>query len=134
MSAGDAKLGATTNDNTGHTEWPDGRVHHSGFTTTLTPNTRVPYQSGSATYDFDLNSRQEGSSATAKTFAAITSRSHHGGIVTIAVDAERRRGAAVALRRKGDAALFRRRKGERKELRPLFIWFVPAGASHFPIC
>jgi prepilin-type N-terminal cleavage/methylation domain-containing protein len=85
MSAGDTKLGPTLNDNTGHTEWPDGRVHHSGFTTTLTPNTRVPYQSGSVTYDFDLNSRQEGNSATAKTFAAITSRSHHRGLVTVAM-------------------------------------------------
>ena len=27
------KLGANTNDNTGHTEWCDGRVHHEGFTT-----------------------------------------------------------------------------------------------------
>ncbi len=31
----DAKL-------TGHTEWPDGRVHHSGFTTTFAPNTQIP--------------------------------------------------------------------------------------------
>lgn len=85
MSAGDTKLGAALNDNTGHTEWPDGRVHHSGFTTTLAPNTRVPYQSGSATHDFDVNSRQEGTSATAKTFAAITSRSHHRGSVTVAM-------------------------------------------------
>jgi prepilin-type N-terminal cleavage/methylation domain-containing protein len=85
MSAGDTKLGPALNDNTGHTEWPDGRVHHSGFTTTLPPNTRVPYQSGSITYDFDYNSRQEGSSATAKTFAAITARSYHGGFVTVAM-------------------------------------------------
>lgn len=28
---------------TGHTEWPDGRVHHTGFTATMTPNTYVPY-------------------------------------------------------------------------------------------
>jgi len=85
MSAGDTKLGAITNDNTGHTEWPDGRVHHSGFTTTLTPNTRVPFVTGGATYDFDLNSRQEGSSATAKTYAAITARSYHAGLVTTAM-------------------------------------------------
>lgn len=26
---------------TGHTVWPDGRVHHSGVTTVFTPNTRV---------------------------------------------------------------------------------------------
>jgi len=85
MSTGDTKLGATTNDNTGHTEWPDGRVHHSGFTTTLTPNTRVPFVTGGATYDFDFNSRQEGSSATAKTYAAITARSYHPGLVNTAM-------------------------------------------------
>ena len=27
--SGQMKLGADTNSNTGHTEWPDGRVHHS---------------------------------------------------------------------------------------------------------
>jgi len=84
-TAGDLKLGATTNDCTGHTEWPDGRVHHSGFTTTFTPNTRVPFSSGGSEYDLDFTSRQEGSSTTMKTSAAITSRSYHGGIVTIAL-------------------------------------------------
>lgn len=81
MSANDTKLGASTQANTGHTEWPDGRVHHSGFTTTFRPNTVVPYSDGSRDYDFDYNSRQEGTHASAKTFAAITSRSHHDGIV-----------------------------------------------------
>ena len=83
-AAGDQKLGATPNDNTGHTEWPDGRVHHSGFTTTFTPNTRVPFSSNGKDYDIDFNSRQEGNSATIKTFAAITARSYHNGIVNIA--------------------------------------------------
>lgn len=81
-AGGDAKLGPTTNDCTGHTEWPDGRVHHSGITTTFTPNTRVPHVAGGGDFDIDLNSRQEGSSATAKTFAAITARSYHPGAVT----------------------------------------------------
>jgi hypothetical protein len=84
-SSGDQKLGATTNDCTGHTEWPDGRVHHAGFTTVFAPNTRVPHTVGGITHDFDFNSRQEGSSATAKTFAAITSRSHHNGLVTVSM-------------------------------------------------
>ncbi len=30
---------------TGHTEWANGHCHHSGITTTLTPNTRVPMSS-----------------------------------------------------------------------------------------
>ena len=39
----DKKMGPNTNDNTGHTEWPDGAVHHSGFTTLLPPNTKATY-------------------------------------------------------------------------------------------
>jgi prepilin-type N-terminal cleavage/methylation domain-containing protein len=78
-SSSDQKLG------TGHTEWPDGRVHHAGFTTVFPPNTRVPHTVGGITHDFDFNSRQEGSSATQKTFAAITSRSHHKGLVTVSM-------------------------------------------------
>ena len=82
---GDAKLGAATNDCTGHTEWPDGRVHHNGVTTVFTPNTRVPHTAGGMAHDIDYNSRQEGNSATVRTFAAITSRSHHGGVVIVAM-------------------------------------------------
>ena len=36
---GEIKLGTNLHQNTGHTEWCDGRVHHSGFTTVYTPNT-----------------------------------------------------------------------------------------------
>lgn len=76
------KLGPATNDNTGHTEWGDGRVHHSGFTTTFAPNTKVSYtHSDGRTYDVDYNSRQEGHSATQPTYAAVTARSYHPGIV-----------------------------------------------------
>jgi len=84
-SPSEPKLGSTTNDCTGHTEWPDGRVHHSGFTTVFTPNTRVPHVAGGIEHDIDYNSRQEGSSTTVKTFAAITSRSHHDGLVAVAM-------------------------------------------------
>ena len=76
------KLGPNTNDNTGHTEWCDGRVHHEGFTTVFRPNTLVNYlHTDGRTYDVDYNSRQEGSSTTARTYAAVTSRSYHNGIV-----------------------------------------------------
>ena len=84
-AGGDAKLGAATNDCTGHTEWPDGRVHHTGFTAVFTPNTVVPHSAGGRGYDIDYNSRQEGTSATAKTYAAITSRSHHLSLVGVAM-------------------------------------------------
>ena len=84
-AGGQAKLGPDTNSCTGHTEWPDGRVHHTGVTTTFPPNTVVPFTSGGVTYDIDLNTLQEGKSSTQKTFAAITSRSYHPGLVTIAM-------------------------------------------------
>ncbi|TWT89853.1 hypothetical protein Mal64_02340 [Pseudobythopirellula maris] len=69
---------------TGHTEWPDGRVHHTGFTAAMTPNTAVWYENSSGdTVDADYNSWQEGrnGSAGAPTYAIITSRSWHPGIV-----------------------------------------------------
>ena len=70
---------------TGHTEWPDGRVHHSGFTTVLTPNTQVPCTFGGVSYtNCDYNSWQEGRVASMMsnpTYAIITSRSWHTGVV-----------------------------------------------------
>ena len=80
-SGGQQKLGPDTNSNTGHTEWPDGRVHHTGFTATFTPNTVVPFSDSGTDYDIDLNSQQEGKSASQPTYAAITSRSYHRGLV-----------------------------------------------------
>jgi prepilin-type N-terminal cleavage/methylation domain-containing protein len=78
---GDSKLGPDTNSCTGHTEWPDGRVHHTGFTTTFPPNTKVPFIKDGQAYDIDYNSQQEGNSRTVKSFAAITARSYHSGVV-----------------------------------------------------
>ena len=65
----------------GHSEWSEGMVHQGGFTTTLAPNTVVPYQSGGATYDIDFNTVEEGSPGT--TYGAITARSYHGGFVHV---------------------------------------------------
>lgn len=84
-SGGQQKLGPDTNSCTGHTEWPDGRVHHTGVTTTFPPNTVVAFSTGGVTYDIDLNTLQEGKSSTQKTYAAVTSRSYHPGLVTIAL-------------------------------------------------
>jgi prepilin-type N-terminal cleavage/methylation domain-containing protein len=68
---------------TGHTEWPDGRVHHTGVTVTLTPNSFVRYTIGGNVVDADFNSWQEGRNGVAgnPTYAAITSRSYHPGSV-----------------------------------------------------
>ncbi len=74
----DFKLGPRMNQNTGHTEWCDGRVHHSGVTTVFTPNASVGYvHRDGHTYDVDYNSQQEGRSATQPTYAAVTARSYH---------------------------------------------------------
>lgn len=72
---------------TGHTEWPDGRVHHTGFTATMTPNTFVPFSLNGDVVDGDYNSWQEGrnGSAGAPTYAIVTSRSHHPGQVQAAL-------------------------------------------------
>ena len=80
-SGGDAK-------DTGHTEWPDGRIHHAGFTTALNPNTRVSCVISGKTYpECDYNSWQEGKngSAGSPTYAAITARSFHTGVVQAAM-------------------------------------------------
>jgi len=80
-------LSATDIKDTGHTEWPDGRVHHTGFTATLTPNTFVPFTTGGQTVDADYNSWQEGRNGSAgrPTYAMITSRSFHPGGVNVAL-------------------------------------------------
>jgi prepilin-type N-terminal cleavage/methylation domain-containing protein len=73
---------------TGHTEWPDGRVHHAGFTTVFGPNTKSPCLNGATVLpECDFNSWQEGRNGTAgtPTYAAITSRSFHTGIVHAAM-------------------------------------------------
>ncbi len=64
----------------GHTEWVEGRVHQTGFTTTFGPNTKVPYTTSGMTYDLDYTAAEEGESSS-PTYAAITSRSYHTGIV-----------------------------------------------------
>lgn len=76
---------------TGHTVWPDGRIHHSGVTTLFTPNTRVPYEVPEGivmtprVVDIDYTSQQEGKSASLTTYSAITARSYHHGIVNAAM-------------------------------------------------
>jgi len=68
---------------TGHTEWVDGRAHQTGFTTVFTPNTKVPCTQGGVLYDIDWSNMQEGKSATAPTWAAVTARSYHPGGVNV---------------------------------------------------
>ncbi|MBX3423961.1 MAG: DUF1559 domain-containing protein [Pirellulaceae bacterium] len=73
----------------GHTEWPDGRVHHQGFTTGLTPNGKLVLANAQNLcpngVSIDYTSRQEATSATEATYAVITSRSFHAGMVNVAL-------------------------------------------------
>lgn len=70
--------------NTGHTEWPDGRVHHTGFTTAMPPNAEVHFTQAAVLYkETDFNSWQEGKNGGAgpPSYAIITARSFHSGVV-----------------------------------------------------
>ena len=85
--SGELKLGPDTTKNSGHTVWCDGRVHHAGFTTVFSPNTRVPYTYQGVVYDIDYTSQQEGRDLTRPTYSAVTARSYHpGGVNTSMVD------------------------------------------------
>ena len=74
-------LGGSFKTNSGHTEWIDGRVHQTGFTTVFPPNTVVSHSSGGTDYDVDFTNCREEKSCSGETYAAVTSRSHHPGIV-----------------------------------------------------
>jgi prepilin-type N-terminal cleavage/methylation domain-containing protein len=72
-----------TFDHNGHTEWVEGDVHETGFTTTFTPNTFVTYATGTGKIDIDLTSMRDGESLTVPTYAAVTARSYHTGLVHV---------------------------------------------------
>ena len=80
-----ATLSGTEFKDTGHTEWADGRVHHGGFTVTLVPNSKVMTTNAGRNHVTDYNSWQEGKNGGAgqPTYAVVTSRSHHTGIVHV---------------------------------------------------
>lgn len=73
--------GGSNKSNSGHTEWVDGRVHQTGFTTTLTPNTNVFVPGGDRAAQGDYTSCREDKSCATPTWAAVTSRSWHTAVV-----------------------------------------------------
>ncbi len=75
------RIQVATQDGTGHTEWPNGHCHHSGFTTTLGPNANPKWEYMGVIFDADYASRQEGSHLTQISYGIVTSRSYHDGIV-----------------------------------------------------
>ena len=69
----------------GHSEWVDGKAYHIGFTTSFAPNTYVGCVNAGVTYDIDFLSQNEGSTATEISYAAVTARSYHRGMVNTAM-------------------------------------------------
>ncbi len=81
-------LGGSFKEESGHTEWVDGRAHQTGFTATFTPNTRVLCDDGhdDHRHDVDWNNMRVGKSTTVVTYAAVTARSYHsGGTVNVSM-------------------------------------------------
>jgi type II secretory pathway pseudopilin PulG len=65
-------------DRAGHTDWLQGRVQQTGFTTAFPPNTMVNFTDDDGdTYNVDFVSSLENSSINQLTYAAVTSRSSH---------------------------------------------------------
>jgi len=78
-----APYGGSFKVDTGHTEWVDGHVHQTGFTTTFGPNTKIPYTNGGLDYDIDFTSTREGNATNAITYAVVNSRGNHTGGVNV---------------------------------------------------
>ena len=66
---------------TSHTEWVDGAVNETGFTTAWTPNKTITRQGGTPGQALDLVGIRE--SKGGPTYAAVISRSHHAGGVNV---------------------------------------------------
>jgi prepilin-type N-terminal cleavage/methylation domain-containing protein len=76
-------------NNSGHTEWVDGRAHQIGFTSIFRPNAKIKCTESGVTYDVDWTNWQEGKDLRATTpvmtptFAAVTARSYFPGVVNV---------------------------------------------------
>jgi prepilin-type processing-associated H-X9-DG protein len=77
-------LGGWLDPDGGHTQWIDGNVAQSGFTTVFPPNTVVPFTDTDGTvYDVNFITVTENSVPGQLTYAAVTSRSYHSGVVNV---------------------------------------------------
>ena len=89
-----ANLPGSFKTNSGHTEWVDGRVHQTGFTAALGPNTESPVAGGSAGGGDDWGdwtACREAKNCDGPTRAAVTSRSYHaGGVQSLLMDGSAR--------------------------------------------
>ncbi|MCC7084249.1 MAG: DUF1559 domain-containing protein [Pirellulales bacterium] len=108
-------LGGSFKTDSGHTEWVDGRIHQTGFTTTFPPNSKVECIQNSQVFDVDWTSKREGTTDTDLTYSAVTARSYHasnvvnaamvdGSVQVIGPDIEASVWRAMGTRSGGEAA------------------------------
>jgi prepilin-type N-terminal cleavage/methylation domain-containing protein/prepilin-type processing-associated H-X9-DG protein len=95
-----------------HTEWVNGEVLQTGFTTTFPPNTIIPYTTGGQSYDVDFTAQRLGNSTTIQTYLVVTSRSYHSGGVNVAFLDGSVRGVANSISQTAWRALGTRAGGE----------------------
>lgn len=69
----------------GHTEWVDGRVHQTGFTGMFGPNADYFCSTPHGDLYADWTSSREGKTTDQPTYAAVTTRSYHSGLVNSAM-------------------------------------------------
>ena len=101
-----AALPGSFKSSSGHTEWVDGRVHQTGFTAALPPNTSTPVAGGAdgGGDDWgDFTACREAKTCDGPTRAAVTSRSYHpGGVQSLLMD-----GSGRFVAESVDAAVWR---------------------------
>src|SRR5262249_9800392 len=80
-----AALGGSLRTDSTHTGWTEGQTFHNGVTFVVTPKTNRSFMNpaDSLLYDVDYVSSRDGSSATAKSYASMASRSYHSGGVNV---------------------------------------------------
>jgi len=91
-----ADVGGNFKENSGHTEWVDGRAHQIGFTTTFRPNAELLCDVGGAGefFDVDWTNWQEGKNRApsavgdeAETYAVVTARAYRPeGVLVLMMD------------------------------------------------
>lgn len=75
-------LGGTFKTEYTHQEWTDGKMKETGYTALFPPNTNMRCTSGGAEYNVDWVNQGESITTTSPpTYAVVTSRSYHHGIV-----------------------------------------------------
>jgi hypothetical protein len=103
-------------DQAGHTDWLQGHIQQTGFTTTFVPNTAVTFTDDDGdTYNVDFISSVENRSISQLTYAAVTSRSGHphlinalwmdGSVRIVADDVQLSVWRALGTRAGGESAL-----------------------------